>query len=460
MDTYDVAVLGGGPGGTAAATCASRHGRRTCIIEAGRLGGVCLNTGCIPTKAMLHAGELYWTISHRAAEFGLSVENPSVDARAFMKRVADVVSTVRKGMASKFNASDVDVFRGRGRLVSPETISIKLNDGGRRQIRAANVVIATGSSPSRPDIFPWSSPRVMTTDEATTAETLPQSVLIVGAGVIGCEFATVYAELGIPTTVIEMLDRLCANLDVDCSRAIARSLKQRGAEVHTGARITHFRADDDCVAARMEDGTELKAESALIAVGRKPNVEDIGLEAAGVAVRDGVIAVDDRCRTSAANVYAVGDVAERRQYAHVASRMGHVAARNACGFDVTDDRAVVPVGQFAHPEVASVGLTEAQAREQFPNARVGKLQYRATGAGWAYGQTEGAVKLIADSETGEILGGTVVGRYATEVLQELTTAMKNHLTVEQIFQSIHIHPTFVEGVALAAEDWLFGRRGK
>ena len=453
MKTYDVAVLGGGPGGGTAAQHANLRGARTCLIEAENLGGSCLKVGCIPTKAMLHASELFRQMDE-ASQFGLLCGKASVDGAALMKRVHDVVATIVKGLDGKYEANDIDLFRGRGRLTDQNSLEVELNDGGREEIHAQSIIIATGSSPIRPGVFPWDSPRIMTTDEAVVAEDLPESILIVGGGAIGCEFATIYSELGIPTTLLEMLDRLSANLDEDASKLIHRSLRRRKVDVHLNSRIVKMTAGEDGVAAEIENGQTLSAALGLVAVGRKANVEDIGVEAAGVEVENGIIAVDDHCRTNVPHIYAIGDVAESKQYAHLASRMGIVAAENATGGDIADDRLVVPVCQFTHPEIATAGFSEAQAKERYDNVRVASVQYQATGVGWAYGQREGLVKIVADAGTGRIYGGVVVGYRAADVLQELVLAMKQGLTVRQLYETMHTHPTFVEVVQFAAEEWI------
>ena len=452
MPTYDVAVLGAGPGGYVAALRAAKRGARTCCIEAGLVGGVCLNVGCIPTKAMLHASEIFHHFS-RAAEYGFAAGKPTVDGAAYMKRVGSVTAALRKGVEGLLKLRKVDVIRGRGRLTARDTILVETG-AGPVEVKAKAVILATGSRPARPAFLPWDSGRVWTTDEATTAQTLPESLVIVGGGVIGCEFATMYSELGIKTTVVEMLDRLAANLDEDASKAIARSLERRGATIRTGRRIVGMKASEGGIAAELEGGETIQAGCALVAVGRPPNVENLGLETIGVKLDGKVIKVDDRCRTSVDGIYAIGDAAETKQYAHLASRMAVVAADNATGHPAGDPRTIVPVGVYTHPEVAGVGLSEAEAAKTGRKIRVARFHYQASGMARAYGDTEGQVKLIADEEFGEILGALVIGQHATDVVQEIALAMRNELTVEEVAATVHPHPTFVEGVMEAAEAWL------
>ena len=453
MLTYDVAVLGAGPGGYVAAIRAAKRGAKTCVIEAGKVGGVCLNVGCIPTKAMLHAGEVFSHIA-RSTEYGfVGAGKPTVDGAAYMKRVAGVVDGISKSVERLVKSRKVDLIRGRGKLSARDTLEVAGPDGA-QQIQAKSIIIATGARPARPGFLPFDSGRVWTTDEATTAKTLPESVLIIGGGVIGCEFATVYAELGIPTTVVEMLDRLVANVDEDAAKAIHKSLEQRGAKVRTRAKITGLKVTKSGVAAELEGGEKLQAALALAAVGRLPNVEDIGLETVGVKLDGKIIQVDDRCRTNIEGLYAIGDCAEARQYAHLASRMGVVAAENATGHPACDPRTVVPVGIYTHPEVAAVGLSEAEAAKSGKKVRVARFFYQASGMARAYGETEGQVKLIADETLGEVLGGVVIGQHATDVIQPIALAMRSELTVDELAETIHPHPTFVEGVMEAAEAWL------
>jgi len=452
VKSYDVAVLGGGPGGYVAALRAVRRGAKTCCIEMAKVGGVCLNVGCIPTKAMLHASEVYRHIQ-RAGEYGFEAGKAAVDGPAFMQRVVGVAEDLRQAVEVLLRKRKIDVIRGRGRLTGPRTLAVQTADGD-EEISAGAVILATGSRPARPGFAPWDSGRVWTTDEATTAGDLPESVIIVGGGVIGCEFATVYGELGIRTTVVEMLDRLLPTLDRDASNAVTESLKERGVDVRTGAKIVNMKATKKTVSADLEGGETIKASRALVAVGRVPNVEDLGLEAAGVELQGRIIRVDDACRTSADGVYAVGDCAAALQYAHLASRMGTIAADNATGHAVREPAPVVPQVVYTHPEIAMVGLTEAEARATDRDIRVARFPMASIGMARAYGDLAGEVKLIADKAHGEILGAAVIGQHASDVIEELTVALRNELTVEELAHTIHPHPTFVEAVHEAAELWL------
>jgi dihydrolipoamide dehydrogenase len=456
---FDVAVLGAGPGGYSAALRSALRGAKVCCIEAGALGGTCLNVGCIPTKAMLHASELAWQMRH-CGQLGLGCGEVTVDGPAFMGRVTKTVGLIVKGLEGLLKTRKVEIIRGFGRLVRPGEISVSTNPGddpqspGQVVVQAKSIILATGSRPAKPAMFPWDNPRVFTTNQATQAGNLPSSIIIVGGGVIGCEFATIYSELGIKTTLVEMLDRLAANMDAEVSKAVARSLAQRGVEVLTDKKIAAMTASSSGVTAQLESGESLQADAALIAVGRRPNVEGIGLDAVGVAVEDGVVKVDDRCRTNVEGIYAVGDLACKMQYAHLAMRMGIVAADNATGNPASDDRTVVPMGLYTHPEIASVGLGQEAAAAKCPAIRISRFSHRALGMAQAYGEIEGMVKLMGDPDGGKILGGLVIGPHATDVIQEISLAMRQGLSVEQVAQTIHPHPTFTEAIGESAESWL------
>ncbi len=449
---YDVAIIGSGPGGYVAALRAALQGAKTCIIEKEHIGGTCLNVGCIPTKTMLHAGETAWHIRH-AKELGLSAGELTVDDKAFMKRTARVVSTLRAGVNGLLKKRQVDIIKGFGRLSNPNTITVD-TDGKQTTVQARSIIIATGSQPVRPGFLPWENPCLMTTDEATSATTLPKDIIILGGGVIGCEFATVYSELGIPTTLVEMLDSVVANMDDDIIKAITASLKKRGVNLHTGTKLESVKPDNQGVVAQLSNGEQIKASAMLVAIGRKPNTDDIGLNTVGITTDKGLIPVNARCQTSIPTIYAIGDAAVPLQYAHVASRMGIIAADNATGHPSEDKLNVVPTGIYTHPEVASVGLSEKQAKEIGEPIRIASFPYMASGMAKAYGETEGMVKLIASEKHGEILGAVIIGPHATDTIQEVALAMKNELTIEEIAHTIHPHPTFIEAIGEAAEAWL------
>jgi dihydrolipoamide dehydrogenase len=445
---FDVAVLGGGPGGYAAALRAALRGARVALVEASALGGTCLNTGCIPTKAMLAASALRWQ-SGRAAEFGLAGPPLAPHGPAFMSRVARTVGTLRKGVESLLKARRVELFAGRGRLVGPNALLVESSEGTAR-VEARAIILAAGARPVRPGIFPWKDPRIQTSEEATTAAELPPSVIIVGGGVIGCEFATIFAELGIPTTLVECLPRLLAAFEPDASQAVTRSLARRGVTVLTGKLVAEVSCSEHGITCLLDNGPVVEAARVIVAVGRTVDTEGLGIEGAGVKVEDGIVPVDAACRTNVAGVYAVGDLAEKRQFAHLAQRMGVVAADNATGHPAEDDRALVPAGVYTHPEVATVGARMDEAEE---GARATSFPFTASGMARACGETEGWARLVGAAD-GRLLGATVVGPHATDLVQEAALAIRQRLKVADLAEVIHGHPSFSETLHEAAESWL------
>jgi len=452
MIDYDVAILGGGPGGYTAALRAAQRGARVCLIEARHLGGTCLNVGCIPSKGLLHAGKVAYAARHMP-ELGLHAPPPAVDGSEVTDRIAEIVAELRRGLSQLLKARNVAVMEGHGRLTEPGTIHYT-TDGGVQPVHATSVILATGSRPIRPDFAPWKSPRVMTTDEATVREGVPTSIIIVGGGVNGCELATAYAELGSQVVLVEQCDRLLPALEPELGRVVERSLKDRGVHVRLGTTVDQMLADDDAVITDLAIGQRVLTHTALIATGRSPNVEDIGIEKVGIEPVDGRIRVDDHCRTGADGVYAVGDVACEKAYAYVASRMGIIAADNATGHDAADDLAVVPECVYTHPELAAVGLSEAAAKDAGDSIKVAQFRLAASGMARVASETAGAAKLIAHQETGKLLGALLIGPHATELVGQMALAIRHGLTVADVAATIHAHPTFSETIYEAAEVWL------
>lgn len=454
---YDVAVIGAGPGGYTAAIRASLRGASTCLIEAGRLGGTCLNVGCIPTKALLHAASVNHEMSpDRLTRLGLCATPDAPDPAGVMRFVTETVDKLRVGLAGLIKAKKVTVMEGRATITAPGSVSVVGADG-EMAIKAGAIIVATGSTPARPASLnvPWDHPNVWTTDEACIAGELPSSVLIIGGGVIGCELAAAYGGLGADVTVVEMLERLCPEMPADASRSAARSLKARGVDVRAAVRVESVTVNDNGIEATLSDQSTVRAARVLVAVGRVANTDGLALDALGVGMTDGLVDVDDRCRTNVEGLYAVGDVAERRQYAHLAARMGVVAADNATGHDSVDDRSVVPTGMYTEPEVASVGMSLEQAVEAGIDAKAHRFMLAANAMDLVHGPSGGMVKLTVaqgGDDAGRILGALIIAPRATELVQVPALAMKCGLRVEDLAETIHSHPTFVESLQGAAES--------
>jgi dihydrolipoamide dehydrogenase len=445
---YDVAVIGAGPGGYTAALRAAQRGASVVLIDATGPGGTCLNVGCIPTKALLHAGAIaQGPAAGRAV--GITFELPTIDRAAVMNRVTKVVAGLGKGISQLLKARKVNVLTGRATLAGPNTMTVFADDGS-QTIEATSIILATGASPVRPAWAPWNSPRVWTTDEAMRAPALPESIIIVGGGVIGCELATAYAELDVETSIVELETTLLPGLDGDISKIVTRSLKKRKVPLHLGTGVESISADEESVKVTLQSGEVLSGGHVLVAIGRQANIDDLGLAELGVAVADGRVVVDEQCRTTVEDIYAVGDVANPQQYAHVAARMGIVAATQATGGEANDDWSLVPECIYTHPEAASVGCVDASvegiACQQVPISACGLAQ--------AYGQLDGMVKLFVDAASGAIRGGVIVAPHATELISAVTLAIRQSMTVDAFANLIWPHPTFAEALGEAAEAYL------
>jgi dihydrolipoamide dehydrogenase len=451
QSSYDCVVIGSGPGGYVAAIRAAQLGMKTAVVENDRVGGRCLNYACIPAKAVLRVADVLSEI-REAGEFGIKVSEPEVDYAGVSARRTKVISTLTGGVAGLLRKNAVDVIEGTGTLTGPGTLTV-----GGDEITAKTIILATGSV-KRPIPGASFGGRVIGTEEAWALEELPQSMAVVGAGASGAEIASAYARLGVTVTLFEALDRVLPTEDADISKVAERGLKRQGITIHTGTLVTGIASGERSVTFSHGDSAG-EADWLVIAAGRGPDVEALGLEAAGVAVADnGLIAVDGAMRTSVGGIYAIGDLVPGPALAHKASDEGVIAVEDAAGLPTHPIEYIdVPRATFCTPNVASFGLTEAQAREQGYDVVVGKVQYGAVGAGTVYGDRTGVVKIVGDKKYGELLGGHIVGSKATELIQELVNARALEGGYPEIARLVHGHPTMAEAVmeaARAADGWL------
>jgi dihydrolipoamide dehydrogenase len=451
-DQYDVAVLGAGPGGYVAAIRASQLGLKTAIIEKEYMGGVCLNIGCIPTKALLKNAEIAHTLQHRAKEFGFSFDNLSLDYGVAFKRSRQVSERLVKGVGFLMKKNKIDVYEGAGQLAGTTTIQIKLNDGKEATVNAKNIIIATGA---RPRPFPgvdFDDKTVISYIPAILSETVPKSVVIIGGGAIGMEFAYTWVNYGVDVTILEMMPHLLPNEEPEVSDVIEKAYKRLGVKFQTNAKVTGIEKTDKGVRVSVEGGEPVEAEQCMVAINFMPNTEGIGLEAAGVQLSERKnIAIDGSMRTNVPNIYAIGDVATDYRLAHVASAMGIVAAETIAGHPtVSLDFRMLPRCTYCQPQVASFGYTEAGAKEAGFEIKVGQFPFQPNGKALGMGERDGFVKIIADAKYGEILGAHLVGPDVTELLPELTLAHNNELTAEEIARNVHAHPTLSEALMEAA----------
>jgi dihydrolipoamide dehydrogenase len=454
-ERFDVVVVGSGPGGYVGAIRAAQLGLKTAVVEAERPGGICLNWGCIPTKALLRNAEVL-SLFHRAAEFGVTFDNLRADYGAAYRRSRQVSDRMSKGVEFLFRKNTITLVAGRGELLGPGVVRVQPPQGAPQTLEARAVIVATGAEPKSLPGVAIDGTRVISSDHALRLERLPASVIVIGAGAVGVEFADVFAAYGTRVTIVEALPRLLPIEDEEISRLLARSFARRKIDVRTGATVKSVRPTGDGVAVEIEhegQAARLTAEQVLMAVGRGAKTRELGLETAGVAMERGFVKVSPRMESSVPGIYAIGDVAGPPLLAHKASAEGVVVAETIAGRAAhAVDHQAIPSCTYCHPQVASLGLTEAQARERGVAVRVGKYQFLANGKAQALAEPEGLVKIVAAADTGEILGVHILGAEATELIAEFGLGKTLEATVEEVGHTIHAHPTLSEAVMEAALD--------
>ncbi len=456
MKQFDVIVIGAGPGGYVAAIRASQLGLKTAIIDKKWLGGVCLNEGCIPSKALLHNAEIAFTLRTEAKTYGISFDNLELDYSAAFKRSRQVSQRLTKGIAFLMKKNKIEVFEGTGKLAGKGKVIVELNAGGQEEIEAKDVILSTGAHAT---VIPGMEPdgeKVLDYSHAIMLEQLPKSAVIIGGGAIGVEFATIWSGYGVEVTIIEMLPHILPNEDEEAAKELVKAFKKRGVKAFTGTRVKTVSKTETgtSVVVEGENGEEtLEAEITLVAIGFKPNSQGIGLEEAGVALdKRGFVQIDERMATNVAGVWAIGDVTGQLLLAHTASAQGQICAEVIAGEEARKlDYRMIPRAVFSDPQVASFGYTEAQAKEAGFDVKVGRFSFIANGKALGLGQGTGFAKIITDAKFGELLGATLVGPEVSELLPELVLAQANELTVEEIARSVHIHPTLSEAIMEAAE---------
>jgi dihydrolipoamide dehydrogenase len=456
MNEYDVAVIGAGPGGYVCAIRAAQLGQKTAIIDKQWLGGVCLNVGCIPSKALLKNAEVAHTLRERGKEFGFSFENLTLDYGAAVKRSRQTSDRLVKGVGFLMKKNGIDVLMGSAKLTAHDQIAVTDKDGKTSEIKAKNIVVATGASVAVPKGWQVDGEKIVTYLEAILQEKLPKSVIIIGAGAIGVEFATIWHSYGVEVTIVEMLPRIVPLEDEEVSDELAKNFKRSKISVLTGHRVEQISATDSGVKIKVssEEGEKvLEAEQALVAIGFKPNSRGFGLEELGVLVNErGAIEIDERMATNVPGIWAIGDVTVKLMLAHVASAQGIVCAECIAGAETIQlNYEMMPRATYSHPQVASFGLSEAQARERGYEIKVGRFPYTANGKALGLGEAAGWVKIVTDAKYGEILGAHMIGPEVTELLPELTLAQMMEMTTHEVARNVHAHPTLSEALMEAAE---------
>ena len=458
---YDFVIIGGGPGGYVAAIRAAQLGRSVAVVERDKLGGTCLHRGCIPSKALLRSAEVYATTKAGEA-YGVETGGVSLNFPRVLERKVQIVDQLHKGVEYLMKKYKIDVYHGNGRVIGPSifspksgSVAVELHGGEMETLTCTNLIIATGSRPRMLPGLEADGTRIMTSDDALAMEKLPKSIIIVGGGVIGVEWASMLSDFEVEVTVVEYADRLLPQEDHEISRELERLFKKRKINVLTGAGVIaeSVRKDEKGVALEVNhkgSAVKLEAETMLVSVGRQANTEGLGLENTDVAVENGVIKVNEYLQTKEPHIYAIGDVIGGLQLAHAASHEGILAVEHACGVETH----VVPQHQiprciYSRPEIASVGWTEAQAKELGYEVKVGKISFKPVAKALVYGENDGFVKVVADAKSGDILGVHMIGPHVTDYISEAALAQLLNATPWEVGKTVHPHPSLPEALAEA-----------
>ncbi len=444
--SFDVCVIGAGPGGYVAAIRSAQLGAKTALIEKNELGGTCLNVGCIPTKTLVAGTEVFETVKH-ASSFGVNIAGTiSPDWKTMLDRKETVIAKLRSGIAALMKAYGVEVLKGEAEFTGRRTLKLS---NAKIEISADKIIIASGAEPMMPAFIPKSK-RILDSTDLLAISKIPKSLLVLGGGVVGCEFASIFASLGTKVTIVEMMPNILPGLDKDLANTLAKELSARGVDILVGKPMDAIKADAKSVSGKVAS-KDLAAEYMLVSIGRKPLSPKGAAENAGIKFDDkGFIPVDDNCRTNTTGVFAVGDVTGRVQLAHMASAMGVRAAEEANKTRGSRRFDIVPGCVFTSPEIGTVGLSEEQCSDMNIDINVGKFLFAGLGKALAAGTTTGFCKIIADKNTDQILGAHIIGPHATELVAEAATAMNMEITAKELGKAIHAHPTLAEALMEAA----------
>ena len=459
-EAYDVLVIGAGPAGYVTAIRAAQLGLKSAIVDKQWLGGVCLNVGCIPSKALLRNAEVAHTLRERGKEFGFSFDNLKLDYSTAVKRSRQVSGRLVKGVGFLMKKNNISVFMGTAKLTAGpstplRTVSVTDKDGKLTELTAKNIIVATGASAAVPGAWKVDGEKVVTYWEAILQEKLPRSAVIIGAGAVGMEFATVWSSYGVDVTVVEMLPHILPLEDEEAAIEVTKAYTKRGVKLLAGHKVEAVEATKTGVKVTVSAkgaAKVLEADQALVAIGFRPNSKGLGLEEAGVKISErGFVEIDEKMATNIPGIWAVGDVTGKLMLAHVGSAMGIVCAENIAGREtVTLDYEMMPRATYCSPQVASFGISEALAKERGYTVKIGRFPFQANGKALGLGDYAGWVKLVVDEKYGEILGATLVGPEVTELLPELTLAHMMELTTAEIARNVHAHPTLSEALMEAA----------
>ncbi len=454
-ETYDALVIGAGPAGYVAAIRLAQLGQKTAIVDKQWLGGVCLNVGCVPSKSLLKNAEIAHILRERGKEFGFSFENLKLDYSVAVKRSRQVSERLTKGVGFLMKKNNIAVYMGEGKLISKNKVTVTGKEGKVTELTARNIILATGASAMVPVAWKMDGQKVITYLEAILQEKLPASVIIIGAGAIGMEFATVWNGYGVDVSVVEMLPHVLPLEDEEAAAEVAKAYRKRGVKVLAGHKVESVETSGTGVKVTVSaDGQTkiLEAEQALVAIGFRPNSKGLGLEEVGVKTSErGFIEIDEKMATNVPGIWAIGDLTGKLMLAHVGTAQGIVCAEHIGGVETFRlDYEMMPRATYCQPQVASFGMTEVQARERGYTVKVGRFPFQANGKALGLADYAGWVKLIVDEKYGELLGATLVGPEVTELLPELTLAHMMELTTSEIARNVHAHPTLSETLMEAA----------
>ena len=454
-ENFDVVVIGAGPAGYVAAIRAAQLKQKVAIVDKQWLGGVCLNVGCIPSKSLLRNAEVAHTLRERGKEFGFTFDNLKLDYGVALKRSRQNSDRLTKGVGFLMKKNGIAVFMGEAHLTKPTVVTVTDKDGKLTELAAKNILVATGASAAVPAAWKVDGEKVVTYLEAILQDKLPKSVIVIGSGAIGVEFATVWSSYGVDVTIVEMLPRLVPLEDEEVSAELKKAFDKRGIKSLVGHKVESVEATGTGVKVKVSaEGkeTSLEADQALVAIGFRPNSKGLGLEEVGVKVSErGFVEINEKMQTSIPNIYAIGDVTGKLMLAHVGSAMGIVAAETIAGAEtITLDYEMMPRATYCQPQIASFGLTEAQAKERGHTVKIGKFPFQANGKALGLGDYAGWVKIVMEEKYGEILGAHMIGPEVTELLPELTLAHMMELTPHEIARNVHAHPTLSEALMEAA----------
>ncbi|MFC1922754.1 dihydrolipoyl dehydrogenase [Chloroflexota bacterium] len=455
MKNYDVIVIGAGPAGYVCAIRSAQLGLNTAIIDKQWLGGVCLNIGCIPSKALLKNAEVAHTLRKRGKEFGFSFDNLKLDYDVAVKRSRKVSDRLTKGVGFLMKKNKIDVLMGTAKLLDKDNVEVTDSDGKTETFQANNIVVASGASAMVPPGWEVDGEQILTYTEAILQEKLPKSVIIIGSGAIGVEFGTIWNSFGVDVTIVEMLPNIVPLEDQEVSAELEKSFKKQGIKVMTDHKVESVEAKSGSVEIRVSNNGQektLQAEQVLVAIGVKPNSHNLSLEDLGVKLSErGMVEIDDRMATSIPGVWAIGDVTGKLMLAHVGSAQGIICAENIAGVEtITLDYEMLPRVTYSQPQVASFGITEDMAKERGYEVKIGRFPFQASGKALGLGDSTGWVKIITDAKYGEILGAHMIGPEVTELLPELTLAQMMEITTAEIARNVHAHPTLSETLMEAA----------